>query len=316
MSRQRLQCLAGIITVVIGSAASAAAQHYHGPGHYDYHPGQYIPHGGHYHYQPGHYDYHGPTYSQPRPIYTQPRPTYVQPQQSYVSPPRTSYYQGADHSHEHAGNHLPARVTYGGFSHVDDIAATLEAQANDLCLELHYNYQHNPGFRQTYREAYEILTTAKYIHGLEHSGNRDKVRQAVSELDGLFHHVQSDVAGWTGHHHRPVGHGGLTSKLEAVQETLHHLMDDVGVRPARSGHGRTEQAPSAEFSPSVPFGDFTPHQGAAPYRGAAPGDQGAAPYRGAEPRGQFRSDSPQIDAAPSGDSVGPPPDDVPLVLPN
>lgn len=315
MSQRKLWSSVTTMAVFIGSAAvPAVAQHYYNPGHYDYHPGQYVPHAGHYHYQPGHHDYHDPSYAQRRSIYTQSRPTYIQPQPSYISPPRTSYYQGEDHSHEHAGNHGPTRITYGGFSHVDDIAATLEAQANDLCLELHYNYQHNPGFRKTYREAYEILTTAKYIHGLDHSGNRDKVRQSVNELDGLIHHVQSDVAGWTGHHHRPVGHGGLAAKLEDVQETLHHLMDDVGIRPTVSGHSR--QAPPAEFSPSVPFGDSAPHQGAVPYRGATPGDQRAVPYHGTEPRGQFRSNSPQIDTAPSGDSIGPPPGDIPLVLPN
>lgn len=299
MAQRILWSTVATMAVVIGAATiPAVAQHNHGPGHYDYHPGQYVPHGGHYHYQPGHYDYHAPTYSQPRPIYVQPQPSYVVPSRpSYVSPPRTSYYSGEGHSHNHAGNHAPARITYGGFSHIDDLAATLESQANDLCLELHYNYQHNPGFRETYREAYEILTTAKYIHGLEHAGNRDKIRQAVGELDGLFHHVQSDVAGWTGHHHRPVGHGGLTAKLEDVEETLHHLMDDVGVRSAPSGHGRSEQAPPVEFSPSAPFGD-------------------AAPYRGATPRRQYGADSPQFDTAPSGDSVGPPPGEVPPAVPN
>lgn len=232
---------AGIIGTV---ALPASAQHYYSGGHYDYHPGHYDRHNGHYDYHPGHYDYHsghhhygGTSYVYPSQGYITPR-TYVQPS-VVVSP-----YSGSTHPYDHGrGSVRTARkIAFGGFSHIDDLAMTLESQANTLCLELWYNYQHNPGFNQTYREAYEILTTAKYIHGLEHSGNRAKMSEAVRELDGLFHHVEGDVARWTGHHHRHLGHGGLTTKLEAVEQTLHHLMDDVGIRPASAA---SEQAPPA-----------------------------------------------------------------------
>lgn len=306
---RRIQRLLALATTgcAIGAAAPAIAQHYHGSGHYDYHPGHYDYHDGHYDYHPGHYDshpdHHGPVYVQPRPSYVVPRqPTYVPP----------GNYDRTGHSHEHAGPSFPTRpIMYGDFSHIDDLAIELENRANALCLELHYNYQHNPGYGETYREAYEILTTAKYIHGLEHAGNRDKIRQAVGELDRLFHHVQSDVVRWTGHHHRPVGHGGLTAKLENIEETLHHFMDDVGAHP--SSTPRPEQAPPAGGAPSyqgtpsyqdvpnLPRGNPTPIDGSAigPPPGGAPsfGSGPNVPF-GAAPRFNNGSGMPQGDTSP------------------
>jgi hypothetical protein len=233
------------VVALIGSGGAARAQHGHQhsghypqqSGHFDYHPTTVVPHGNHFHVQPGHYDYHqGSHYVTPRQAWYPSRPR-------YVAPARTVYGYGEGHSHDHAGTHAPRQIEYGGFSHIDDLAIQLENEANALCLEMHYNYQHNPGYRQTYREAYEILTTAQYIHGLEHAGNRDKLRQAVGELDGLFHHVQADVASWTGHRHRRVGHDGLTGKLENLEQTLHHLMDDMGVRPAAATAAGDSVAP-------------------------------------------------------------------------
>ena len=257
MTRRLATSLAATICLIIGSAVPATAQHYHGSGHYgsghyDYHPGHYDYHNGHYDYHPGHYDWHDTTHVHPQSYVTPNYPT-------YGSPPRTAYY-GGGHSHDHYNTHTTRRISYGGFSHIDDLAIALENQANFLCLELYYNYQHNPGWAETYREAYEILMTAKYIHGLEHAGNRDKIRQAVAELDGLFHHVENDVAHWTAHHHRHVGHGGLTAKLEDVEETLHHFMDDIGARPSSPAPefeeappaGGVENFPQPVLSPSFP----------------------------------------------------------------
>ncbi len=147
--------------------------------------------------------------------------------QTYYSAPQTTYYSGETHSHNHAAVQSTSSA-FGSYSHIDDLTIQLSREANLLCLELHYNFQHNPGFSQTYREAYEILTTANYLHGLEHSGNRERMRTTAIELDGLFHHVQGDVVAWTAHAHRQVGYGGLEGKLNAVENTLHHLMNDVG----------------------------------------------------------------------------------------
>lgn len=293
--------LSAIVSLALG--APAAAQHHH---HVRQHHHDYVQPHQHNYVQP-HYDYVQPHHHHV-PTYTHPQTVYVQPPTVYPQPSRTTYYRGDDHAHDHAATHAPRHITFGGFSHVDDLAAELTDQANDLCLELHYNYQHNAGFRQTYREAYELLTTAKYIHGLEHSGNREKLRQAVGELDVHFHHVQGHVTDWSGHHHRPVGQGGLTAKLEALEQTLHHLMDDVGVRPAAAGQQAPPSALIVEEAPIVaPRGSYRPGPGpgSAPFGPYAPGSYA--------PRGS----APQFDAAPpSGEELGPPPGEAPLVVPN
>lgn len=315
MTRHDWGVVSAVTTAVIGWATPAVAQHGHGPGHYDYHPGRYDRHHGHYDYHPGHYDYHGPAYSRPRPIYVPPRTGYLIPvQPGYVAPP-TGYFGGEDHPHDHASSPQPAQIAYGGFAHIDDLAAALEAQANDLCLELHYNYQHNPGFREAYRDAYGILTTAKFIHGSEHAGDRERLRAAVGELDGLFHHVQTGVAGWTGHHHRRVGQGGLAAKLEDLQETLHHLMDDVGARPGPKAHAPSDQGLPEDLPQSAPFGTDAPFQGVPSYRGNAP-ELGGTRSLGVPSDRQVGPYVPQGDSAPSDSSIGPPPDDELLVVPN
>lgn len=154
----------------------------------------------------------------------------------------------------HPGNHhivqAPIKVTFGGFGHVDELAARLEALTNELCLDLHYNYSHNYGFRETYREAYQVLEVARYCHAAEHHQDRAAMREQLSGLDALFHHVQDDVRGWTRHHHRQIGHLGIVTKMDMIEDTLHHLMEDVGVH----GADFSEQAPlpsNASIAPAV-----------------------------------------------------------------
>jgi hypothetical protein len=135
----------------------------------------------------------------------------------------------------------PVQIEAGGYAYVDDLSGRLERLANQLCLDLHYNYRHNPGFKETYREAYQILSTAKYIHDKEHQGDKAEVAHRLDELDSLFHHVQDEVSGWSRRHYRQVGEAGAQTKLELVEATLHHLMNDVGVKGV---HGAPEEAAS------------------------------------------------------------------------
>ncbi len=135
----------------------------------------------------------------------------------------------------------PVAVQFGSFSHVDDLAVRLEGLTNELCLDLHYNYQHNHGFRETYAEAYQILQVAKFIHDAEHAQDRQAIAARLGGLDALFHHVEDDVRGWSRHHHRQIGSLGILTKMEYIESTLHHLMNDVGVQAAPQG---PEQAPA------------------------------------------------------------------------
>ena len=99
-------------------------------------------------------------------------------------------------------------------------------------MELHANYSKNPGFDDTYREAYEILEIAKYIHKEEHHGHREEIAREMEKLDNLFHHVEGVVAHWRPDHQRH-HHDGIPEKDQIQQQMetiIHHLMHDVGVK--------------------------------------------------------------------------------------
>lgn len=134
---------------------------------------------------------------------------------------------------------VPEQLVFGGFGHVDDLALRMETLLNDLCLDLYYNYSHNPGFGETYTEAYSLLQTAKYIHDAEHNRDRDAIRSRLGGADALFHHIQDDLRGWTRIHRRQIGTLGILTKMEMTEATLHHMMNDVGVNPV----SEPEQAP-------------------------------------------------------------------------
>lgn len=139
------------------------------------------------------------------------------------------YYERGGHYYYDSGHGSPILVKYGSFSHIDDLAIRLEQLTNELCLDMYYNYRHNRGFRETYRETYEIYQLAKYIHEEEHHGHRDEIARKLGGLDALFHHIEDDVRGWHRHHHRQIGTLGIVDKMQRIEDTIHHLMNDVGV---------------------------------------------------------------------------------------
>ncbi len=149
----------------------------------------------------------------------------------YRPTPHIAHRPHSDHAYLQTAQlpPAPANVAFGGFSHVDDLAARLEVLMNELCLDLYYNYSHNPGFHETYTEAYSLYQTSRYIHASEHNYDRDAIRQQLGGADALFHHIQDDVRGWTRIPRRQIGTLGILTKIEMTEDTLHHLMEDVGV---------------------------------------------------------------------------------------
>jgi hypothetical protein len=143
---------------------------------------------------------------------------------------------------------VPGRVVYrfGAKQHMDDLAVTLTRQLKAVCLEMHRDYQGNPGYRETYAEAYEAWQLSEHIHELVHDRyhttrhDDDHLARDLNELDALFHHVEDDVAHWHrthGHSHTVHGHGrtyGRSTDLHVLmaqaEQTLHHAMDDYGSR--------------------------------------------------------------------------------------
>lgn len=143
----------------------------------------------------------------------------------------------------------PVAVRYGSFLHVDDLASRLEELTNEFLLDLHYNYRHNHGFAETYAEGYELLQVAKYIHDAEHAQDRNAIRARIGGMDALFHHLQDDVRGWSRHHVRQIGQLGILSKMDMIEGTLHHLMNDIGVGQAAGAGGPEVAPPPIGFAP-------------------------------------------------------------------
>lgn len=222
---------------------------------------------------------------------------YVQGDNYYYAPP--------------AGQHVAARpaiVPFGGFTQYSDLSGRLETLVNEILLDMHHNYSHNPGFTETYREGYELLGVAKFIHAAEHNNDREAMRSKLLGTDRLFHHIQDDVRGWTRIHHRQIGTLGLISKIEIVESTLHHLMNDVGVSesgqappPNSAGGGGVEQAPPP---PGVQQG-YSPQQGA--QQGYVPQQGGPQSYAPQSAPTQNYAPQPSTpNAAPLGNSPPPP----------
>ena len=144
------------------------------------------------------------------------------------------------------GQHVvsrPVAVQFGGFSHTDDLAGRMEELTNELLLDLHYNYSHNHRYRETYAGGYQLLQVAKFIHDAKHANDRAAIRARLNGMDALFHHLRDDVRGWSRHHHRQIGQLGILSKMDMIESTLHHLMNDVGVQQAPPPAGAVGQAP-------------------------------------------------------------------------
>ncbi|MBT6497644.1 MAG: hypothetical protein HOL01_24290 [Planctomycetaceae bacterium] len=146
------------------------------------------------------------------------------------------------------------RSTFAARRHMDVLADRLWKDANTVCWEMYRHYSHNREFRETYREMYRVMKDAQHIHDLVHEGAHygrhdvDHIASDLHEIDKLFHHIEDDIRGWSssyrghsahygsGHHdygHAVHGDGygdALTRKMRYVEQTLHHLMADYGVK--------------------------------------------------------------------------------------
>ena len=248
--------LAVITCLAIGAMVPrpAVAQHHgghhgssHGGGHGSSHFGGYHSSWGHvvpsHHHHSGlYYSYGGANYYTPvappvqvqvlRPQYD-PRPGYTAPRAPVAEPiaPRS------------------VKLEFGGFQRTEDLSARLETEANRWCLDMHYNYGHNPDFAATYREAYKVWQAAKYVHSAEHSQDREAIRKQVAAVEPLFHHVQEKIKTWTREERRPVGEGGINGKAEVVESILHHLLYDVGMEVQHGAASEEQAPPPAEDAP-------------------------------------------------------------------
>jgi hypothetical protein len=151
-------------------------------------------------------------------------------------------------------------------SHVDDVSWQVRRRANAICWEIYRYQRHRHDFKSVYREAYEMLKTAEYVHDLIHNhGRRSRVRAEVQVLDQLFHHIEGDLALWANSdrqfhvsfHSPENGVRTLQKMMERLENTLHHLMQDIGIN--RSGAPRSESSgltpPPSPRNNAAPNGD-------------------------------------------------------------
>ena len=160
---------------------------------------------------------------------------------TYYTNNNVRYYHDHDHGHGNTGR--PTPVQFGGFSHMDDLAIRLEFIGSELCFDMHYNYQHNPDFNETYREALDLFHRAKAVHLESHHGHHAELAKLIAQMDPLFHHIEEDVTNWTRHNHRLVGQGDIKAKIEQMESLIHHLMYDAGVEASHDGHGHGDGGP-------------------------------------------------------------------------
>ncbi|MGZ0165229.1 MAG: hypothetical protein ACKVII_15000 [Planctomycetales bacterium] len=136
----------------------------------------------------------------------------------------------AESDHPHSRTHY----TFGARRHVDTLADRLRWEANAICWEMHDDYQHEREFRETYREMYTLLQDAIHIHDLAHddahrgTDNEEHIAEDLHHMDKLFHHVEEDIEHWSSRN-RYHSHD-LAYRMERFEITLHHLMNDYGVR--------------------------------------------------------------------------------------
>ncbi|MBY0587212.1 hypothetical protein K2X85_08550 [bacterium] len=227
---QKLLPFSALMAAVMFPAESIAQHHHHGHAHFHPH------HFGHHHHsfyvQPYHH-HHAVFYSHQNHSYYVPAAPMVTTSEQAPPPQK------------------PQVVEFGGFTHTEELANRLDLLANEFCLDLHYNYRDNAAFKEVYREAYSILQTAKVVHDKEHLGDKQKIRESLSQLDSQFHRVQENTRGWARTHQRQIGDLGIVEKAGQMESVIHHLLYDAGIEPdhapnTTSPNSGREEAPPPE----------------------------------------------------------------------
>lgn len=243
MASTRMHVFASALMLLVTSISRA--QHHGGGGHHQstYHHGANWGHSSWSYVLPSHtyygQDHHG-TY-------------YVNAGQHYYTPTLVAYDPKGHVAA--APPQAPVPLKFGGFSNCEDLTGRFEAEANNFCLDLYYNYSQNAGFQETYREAYQVLQSAKYIHAAEHQGDRAEITRRVAEIDRQFHHVQNEVAGMQPQPQRQIAGSNIATKSQSMEAVMHHLAHTVGVtphsaqpQPGGTTTGREEAPPPPSIS--------------------------------------------------------------------
>lgn len=198
----------------------------------------------------------------------------------YVNP-SYHYHDSYNHGHYHQNYYAQDQhyhvysspITYAARTHLDTLASDLKYAANRVAWDMYENYTANPGYRETYREAYKMLQDAKHIYTLvydeqyhlhQHPGGVDHIATDLRDILALYQHIQQDIARWSPTIYNPYHDAGLLhAKMQKFGEVLNHILADYGIPAPVAG---APAAPSASLDPPTP--QYAP--GTASYAPVAP----------------------------------------------
>lgn len=83
---------------------------------------------------------------------------------------------------------------------VDELANTLDRQAEQIARTIYTGFRHTPEFNHLYRDAYELHELAHHIHEIAHHGTTyNHMRSDMEQFDRLFSHFVATVEGLDDH---------------------------------------------------------------------------------------------------------------------
>ena len=182
----------------------------------------------------------------------------------YYSPPR--YYPSTVPARPVPQPQVQLNITFGGRTHAERLANNLVTQANNICLQMDREFKGNRNYRETYRAMYTVLVDAKEIRDQVARGTHRKARRdddeiatALHHMDREFHNIDAELRTWRADVGRQSRQdvAQLASLVDQFEETLHHMMDDYGVRTRRN-------VPQAQPRPQVQPGRPGPVQAPQP----------------------------------------------------
>ncbi len=122
---------------------------------------------------------------------------------------------------------------YGARLHVKRLAMELNRRSANMCRIAHGHYRNNAAFRAVYKDMYEVMKEAQHILELANNNvNSDHIATDLNDVDQLFHKIKNGTSRW-----RPDNsfHDDLPQAMKSVKKTIHHLMEDYGVKSKIGG---------------------------------------------------------------------------------
>ena len=125
------------------------------------------------------------------------------------------------------------------FDHIDHLALRLQSQSRDLYNNFRVRYRHTSEYSHLMSDAATMYRLASHVHDVAHEGcNLAHLQDDLRQLDRAFHHVEHlvDDIEHDAHYGHFGGHFGghiygnthdIRRKLALMEDTLHHLRDDV-----------------------------------------------------------------------------------------